>query len=1417
VKGHTEVLKVLKSLARGRAARRVLSITIPLLVLLPLTAGQAVAQASPEQGTAAQAAAPQPSVAAGVSPTQAEKQARQTGEPVAVTALTTPTSQTTANPSGTLSTTQSLEPVRAWHGGKWQALNPALHANPDATVSPAVTTTALTLSGGGSGPLVVMSNGPRSVSLSWPSPLPAPVLSGATATYDNVLPGVNLVVTAGSQGGFSDDLVVTSAKAAANPALSSLRLTVATHGLQLSATKAGNITAAAGPTAPALYTTAAPLMWDSSPSPAGTTVPGPDGTQVNEATGQQADSSLTAPGAGAHVTQVPLTLSGGTLTLAPPAAALTGKDVTYPLYIDPTWSSVGSSASAWTQVDSGFPATSYWRESSDLQVGKCPADITAPSQSCNGMGVARSYFELPVPSALKSNSKVNSAYLYMTEVWSPSCTKESVSLGETSTISSSTTWNNQPTWSTLASQSAAFGYPGCGYYKNDITWNVTSRIATDAGKYTTQPFGLRATDESNEYAWKMFNSGSSNITLAVTYDDPPNAPASLATSPGGNCQASAASAPVIGNDDVTFSAEASDNTADNSLSTRFVILNAAGATVYDSSAAGTSVVTGNKTTARLILARSVMRGLSPGGATTEVTYHWHAVTTNPNDLTGPTSGTCYFSYNPLGPAAPVITAPDTGQLGQTIAATFTAPTGCGPTTAPCPVSYTYQLGARAPVTVTADSSGDWSGTITVNQIGPIDLTVYGTAVGGNLGESTTASLTGTAPATPYADGYFTGGTYPDLLTLGTGKDPSLWLSQGDGNGSVGPATDIGSLGTGLNPGTDGPGDWAEASVLHGDFTGDNVQDVMAYYPATGNGVVIAGNGNASPLEPGSGNLSTVDSDLMTGATGDDPSVLVAAGNASEIGTGADDLIGISGDATNGYELDLYTNGQCAECSAGGDYAYDTTLATQAPDGTDDWQNYSLATAQPGGNPGAVVLFALDTATGTLWQYTNSSQSASTVIGTCDPATTGTCSNWSQITSVPWTTSPSTLLSADINQAGQTELWATIGGTPAAYTLSGTTLSMEVPGGPLPGAAADDWPLNDGSPFAQTSTATTATDSVTGAAVTVTGGATWGSDPYFGSDLTLNGQVNFVRLPSGTIPATATTPSISVWFQTTAAASEALVSLQEATDVTPNGSATGNYDPVMYIGSDGILHAEWWQGAVAPVASRSPVDDGLWHHAVLTETGNTQALYVDGKLQATLTGGFAPSDTGTNLFFGAGYLGGHWPDEAHYSATGNTGYPSFFTGQLADITVSYYPTALYEVQASDKNGDCLDDRSDGAANGNIVQIYRCNQSAAQGWELVPSLDEVPGHYQLQHSTGGCLDDPADSAANGTKLELWTCLGNPDQEWTARPVNGSYTEYVNANGMCLDNTGNTTTIATQVQILACNPNAPDEQWYGPSPTS
>src|SRR5262249_51380567 len=152
-------------------------------------------------------------------------------------------------------------------GVTWRPLDATLRTDPDGSVTPALTTNGLRLSGGGSGALATMTARGHSLGMVPSMALPAPTLSGPTATYASVLPGVDLVVTADVQGGFSEVFVIHDAKAAANPALRSLTFATRASGVSLSADAAGNLMAADARHQP-IFTAPAPQMWDSAlPAP----------------------------------------------------------------------------------------------------------------------------------------------------------------------------------------------------------------------------------------------------------------------------------------------------------------------------------------------------------------------------------------------------------------------------------------------------------------------------------------------------------------------------------------------------------------------------------------------------------------------------------------------------------------------------------------------------------------------------------------------------------------------------------------------------------------------------------------------------------------------------------------------------------------------------------------------------------------------------------------------------------------------------------------------------------------------------------------------------------------------------------------------------------------------------------------------
>jgi beta-glucanase (GH16 family) len=118
----------------------------------------------------------------------------------------------------------------------------------------------------------------------------------------------------------------------------------------------------------------------------------------------------------------------------------------------------------------------------------------------------------------------------------------------------------------------------------------------------------------------------------------------------------------------------------------------------------------------------------------------------------------------------------------------------------------------------------------------------------------------------------------------------------------------------------------------------------------------------------------------------------------------------------------------------------------------------------------------------------------------------------------------------------------------------------------------------------------------------------------------------------------------------------------------------------------------------------------------------------------------------------------------------------------------------------------------AVNGNKVQIWTANNTAAQNWVFSNAGVTPGGNYNIATALGAfCLDVAAAGTANGTKVQIYQCNGTNAQSWNAVPVGGNAYELrpANAPGSCLDVTGVSTTDGTQLQIWQCGGGA-NQRW-------
>ncbi|MHA6764875.1 hypothetical protein [Streptacidiphilus sp. PAMC 29251] len=1005
------------------------------------------------------AAAPAAAPAGLLSAQQATARAKSTGKPVEVTSLTSGTSLTEANPDGTLTLTESAVPTRVRQHGQWTNLDATLKANPDGTLSPTASLNQVVLSGGGSAPFASLYTGGQGLSLTLPITLPRPTVSGSSAVYADVLPGVDLTVTVQTDGAVSDVFTLRTPAAARNPQLATLLTsrTTTTRGLKVQSDTAGNlaVTDAAGHP---LYTAPTPLAWDSATAPSttafttrstGTTgvTPTTQSSVIPRTAAAQSapTSTFGAPGRNAHVAGLKADAHPGSITLAAPTTLLTGPGTVWPVYLDPTLSPEYGNT-GWSSPGSGVGGDSYWKKSvsysGDAEVGN----------SGDVQGEAMSIFDFPIDLKTLRGANIYDAEFGIKEDYSWACPtsghNQTVDLYAPSQVltSSNATWN---AWvgnlgSSVASHPFALGYNSSCPANYTPPFNVKTQINNDINGTTpkpTQTLVMRADDHSDNYAFKQFDPKTAQLT--VTYDQYPNTPTGLKTSPATNCTST-----VLGDTSVTLYAVQS-TVMKSSLTTTFSLYKTSDSTKTNlltpaNGIASNTWTGGSGQSAVLTVPESFYKARAGGAATT---FAFIARSSDGTLASKSWSTACTFTWDPTKPGAPSV-SPDPAPTGgaqtcatrdSTIGTTQPIGTVCSfvldpPTTGGTTdaiAAYVYQVNQSSPVQVTATGSTTVSVPLShlVNT-----LTVSALSAGGNIGASDTVWFDGSALSPPAKDGDLTLDGTADLLVPGssggTAFPPGLWLAPGDSDGTVsGNAVDIGISGLGFNTSAT-PTDWNGAQTVTGDFCGNGAQDVLAYFPTganAGGGTIACNDGTTGPLNLGGLEGGSAPFQISAGSLVDDNSDnatrVAAAGNTSGQGTGLPDLL-----ATINNQLFLFYSTTPNGYSDPSDFGLcaggcNVLTGLNTPDGTQDWNSWTLATTQL---PTGTALYLWNRTTGDLDLWTGLA---------LDPTGTTLTTTGQYTVASGWNTGKTRILqAADLAGTGIPDLWATdpATGTSTAY-------------------------------------------------------------------------------------------------------------------------------------------------------------------------------------------------------------------------------------------------------------------------------------------------------------------------------------------------------------------------------------------------
>jgi len=438
-------------------------------------------------------------------------------KPVEILSERTESSETFALPDGTLRAKTYASPVRVRRGSGWVAVNSDLKIA-DGVVVPEATTLDVRFSNGGDGPLLTVVRDGRSLAMSWPGPLPVPMLLDDTATYREVLPGVDLLLTAHVDS-FSEVLLVKTAAAATSSALQRLEFGLATQGVTVQRDPDGFIRAAT-PSGEAVFVSDGARMWDK-PQTLGLAP-----SKRMRSLGTDPDSViLPQDPEPRRVEDLPVHLDGTSLTVVPSQAMLTDPATVYPVSIDPGFN---GGKEIWTHVSRKNPTKSYWSDKStrgDMRVGQLWHGSSEDDW--------RTIVQFDV-SGLKG-STIKRAAVLVNVRHSANCSPSPFQLWRTNRVekSASVTWNSTKGkwWKSLGQVNATANKSACPKGNDEVRFAQTAvrEAFQDATANGTITLAFRAKSESDEFQWKKLVPDSAY--LDIFYNHTPGKPSGLAFSP----------------------------------------------------------------------------------------------------------------------------------------------------------------------------------------------------------------------------------------------------------------------------------------------------------------------------------------------------------------------------------------------------------------------------------------------------------------------------------------------------------------------------------------------------------------------------------------------------------------------------------------------------------------------------------------------------------------------------------------------------------------------------------------------------------------------------------------------------------------------------------------------------------------------